>query len=96
MDDVGGNGGVVVSKLLASGEWDGDGSWLLLLLLLLLLDEYGGGGGRCRGCCWAAINAIVVAYDGGSDVGTVGDALPLLSTGGVVGGDEFCCCCGLP
>ena len=36
------------------------------------------------------MNAIVLAYDGGSVVGTVGDELPFVKTGGVVGGVVFC------
>lgn len=65
-----------------------------------------GGGGKCLGCCWAALYAIVLAYDGGSLTGIifVGDvewtAFPLImgceigdgfNTGGVVGGVLFCC-----
>lgn len=62
---------------------------------LLLLVVYGGGG-SCRGCCCAALNAIVVAYEGGSQDGIGGGPAltdPLVSgidgedsTGGVVGG----------
>lgn len=38
------------------------------------------------------MKAIVLAYDGGSVVGTVGDELPFVrSTGGVVGGELFFC-----
>lgn len=49
---------------------------------------YGGGGGKCLGCCCAALNAIVLAYDGGSLVGIIrsaGNGMVGL-TPGVVGG----------
>lgn len=75
---------------MSVGELDELSEWPLVAvaLLLLVLCEYGGGGGKWRGCCWAAIKAIVLAYEGGSVVGTVGDELPFDSgAGGVVGGD---------
>lgn len=97
--------------MIISGELDADESvlfafllLLLLLLLALLLFVYGGGGGSCLGCCCAALKAIVLAYDGGSNVGIV-PVVPVVAfcvvplvrrvelefnTGGVVGGVLFC------
>lgn len=96
---MGGSGGVVVTWLLLFERWLADEEVDAISvgelevpsvcpLVLVPLCEYGGGGGNWRGCCWAAMKAIVLAYDGGSVVGTVGDALPLdRGAGGVVGGD---------